>query len=134
MIYLDTDVLVNFLVVQNPDKHDLADSIYQKTAQEQSLFMSFLVLQEISFVLGKLNLPVVKIKAKVNALALLRPYAYQLDEYRRAVNLAERIGFQHFNDCLHTAIAKKNCTELFTFNKSDFAKIRSYTDLKIILL
>jgi len=96
--------------------------------------MSFLVLQEISFVLGKLNLPVVEIKAKVNALALLRPYAYQLEEYHRAVYLAERIGFQHFNDCLHTAIAEKNCTELFTFNRSDFSKIRSYTDLKIRLL
>lgn len=126
--------MVNFLVLQNTEKHDLADSIYQKTAQEQSLFMSFLVLHKISFVLGKLNLPVVEIKAKVNALALLRPYAYQLEEYHRAVYLAERIGFQHFNDCLHTAIAEKNCTELFSFNRSDFSKIRSYTDLKIRLL
>ncbi len=134
MIYLDTDVLINFLVLQNPDKHDLAGRIYQKTAREESFFMSFLVLQEISFVLGKLNLPVVEIKAKVNELSLLQPYAYQLKEYHRAVYLAERIGFQHFNDCLHTAIAERNCKELITFNKSDFSKIRPYTDLKLTLL
>lgn len=134
MIYLDTDVLVNFLVQQNVDKHDLAGWIFEKASEEGSIFVSFLVLQELSFVLGKLNVPAPEIRANVNALALLQPYAYHLREYHRAVYLAERIGFQHFNDCLHTAIAERNCDELITFNRSDFSKIKLFTDLKITLL
>lgn len=134
MIYLDTDVLVNFLVQQNVDKHDLAGRIFEKASEEGSIFVSFLVLQELSFVLGKLNVPAPEIRANVNALALLQPHAYHLREYHRAVYLAERIGFQHFNDCLHTAIAERNCDELITFNRSDFSKIKLFTDLKITLL
>lgn len=131
MVYLDTDVLVNFLVEQDRDKHKLAGRIYERVSRDGSIFMSFLVLQEASFVLGKLNVPVAEIRTKVNALSLLRPYAYQLEEYSRAVDIAERIGFQHFNDCVHTAIAEKYCKELITFNKADFSKICLHTDLKI---
>lgn len=134
MLYLDTDVLVNFLVQQNLDKHNLAGRIFEKASEEGSIFVSFLVLQELSFVLGKLNVPAPEIRANVNALALLQPYAYHLGEYHRAVYLAEHVGFQNFNDCLHTAIAERNCDELVTFNKSDFSKIKSFTDLKITLL
>ncbi|PSL26127.1 type II toxin-antitoxin system VapC family toxin [Dyadobacter jiangsuensis] len=134
MRYLDTDVFVNFLIQQNLDKHDLAGRIFEKASEEGSIFVSFLVLQELSFVLGKLNMPAPEVRANVNALALLKPYAYQQGEYYRAVYLAERVGFQHFNDCLHTAIAERNCDELVTFNKSDFSRIKSYTDLRITLL
>lgn len=73
MIYLDTDVLVNFLVQQNVDKHDLAGRIFEKASEEGSIFVSFLALQELSFVLGKLNVPAPEIRANVNALALLQP-------------------------------------------------------------
>ena len=134
MLYLDTDVLVNFLVEQNLDKHEIAGRIFEKASKEGSIFMSFLVLQELSFVLGKLNMSASEIKANINALALLQPYACHLGEYHRAIYLAERVGFQNFNDCLHTAIAERNCDELLTFNKSDFSRIKSFTDLKITLL
>jgi len=93
MLYLDTDVLVNFLVEQNLEKHEMAGRIFEKASEEGSIFMSFLVLQELSFVLGKLNMPASEVKANVNALALLKPYAYDLGEYHRAVSLAEKVGF-----------------------------------------
>ncbi len=134
MIYFDTDVLVNFFVEQSREKHDLAGRIYENASKKGSVFMSFLVLQELSFVLAKLNMPMSEVRDNVNALALLKPYSYQTGEYYRAVNLAERVGFQHFNDCLHTAIAERHCDELITFNKADFSKIQLHTNLKITLL
>ena len=134
MLYLDTDVLVNFFIQQNKDKHDLAGRIFEQASAQGSIFVSFLVLQELSFVLGKLNMPASEISANVNGLALLQPYAYHLGEYHRAVYLTESGGFQNINDCLHTAIAERNCDELVTFNMSDFSKIKSFTNLKITLL
>lgn len=134
MVYLDTDVLVNFFIQQNLEKHELSGQIYERASREESIFMSFLVLQELSFVLGKLNFPAHEIQTNVNALALLQPHPYDLREFHRATNVAERVGFQHFNDCLHTAIAERHCDELITFNRSDFSRIQLYTSLKITIL
>ena len=134
MVYLDSDVLINFLVEQNPQKHKQADGLFSSIARKDALFMSFLVLQEIAFVLGKLNVPAREIAIKLNELLLLNPYTYGSDEYRRAIFLAQKIGFYNFNDCLHTAIAETHCAELITYNKSDFVKIQPLTSLKISIL
>ena len=58
---------------------------------------------------------------------------YSISEFQRAKQLASKIGFQNINDCLHTAIAENYCSELYTFNKKDFEKIKAFTDLKITL-
>ncbi|MHA4738637.1 type II toxin-antitoxin system VapC family toxin [Dyadobacter sp. MSC1_007] len=134
MVYLDTDVLIHFLVEQSEEKHIQSDKIYQEVSRSGSLFMSFLVLQEASFVLSKLNVPVNEIQLNLNPMLSFNPYSYRLEDYRRAIVLAEKMGYQHFNDCLHTAIAERYCDELITYNKADFTKIRGLTTLKITLL
>ena len=61
------------------------------------------------------------------------PMGYEINHFKRAVKLARKIGFQHINDCLHTAIAEEHCDELYTYNKADFKRIQQYTDLKITI-
>jgi len=134
MVYLDTDVLINFLVEQNVSKHTQADEIYREVTRREELFISFLVLQETAFVLGKLNVSVEEINLKLSGFIILNPYSYNLKNYKRAFLFAEKIGFQNFNDCLHTAIAEEHCNELITYNKSDFTKLQSLTSLKITIL
>jgi predicted nucleic acid-binding protein len=47
---------------------------------------------------------------------------------------SEQIGFRQINDCIHTAIAEKHCTELITYNKKDFSKIAKLTSINIKIL
>ncbi|GAB3321816.1 hypothetical protein GCM10027299_16830 [Larkinella ripae] len=59
---------------------------------------------------------------------------YGAEQFLRGKELATKIGFQHLNDCLHTAIAETYCEELYTFNKADFKQLQKYTSLKITIL
>ena len=84
--------------------------------------------------LSKLEVVALEIEEMVEDLLTPNTVNYSAVEYRRAVQMAKKIGFQHINDCLHTEIAETHCDELYTFNKSDFKKIRRLTDLKITIL
>ena len=134
MIYLDSDVIINFMVEQTPQKHRQAEELFSEITKREELFTSFLILQETAFVLGKLNISPGEIKAKLSGLLMLKPYSYELRDYNRAIFLAEKVGFQHFNDCLHTAIAEVHCIELITYNKADFLKLKTHTSLRISIL
>lgn len=59
---------------------------------------------------------------------------YEAFHFERAIELAQKVGFQNINDCLHTAIAESYCTELYTFNSSDFKRIQDHTNLIIHIL
>ena len=91
-------------------------------------------MQETAFVLGKLNVSVEEIYTKLSGFISYNPYAYNLRDYKRAFSLAAKIGFQNFNDCLHTAIAEEHCDELITYNKADFSRLQSLTSLRITIL
>ncbi|MFB0906746.1 MAG: hypothetical protein QMB03_00435 [Spirosomataceae bacterium] len=54
-------------------------------------------------------------------------------EYIRAKEIGLKSGLDNINDCLHTSIAESRCDELYTFNKKDFERIKSSTELKIRL-
>ncbi len=54
--------------------------------------------------------------------------------FKRAIELAKTIGFQHISLCLHTAIAEEYCDELYTCNKADFERSKKYIRLKITIL
>lgn len=134
MIYFDSDVLIHYLVVQDPQKHALATQLYEKAAKENRFFISLLSLQEVAFVLAKLKTPNDIITKKIAVFFSDRLVNYDLDLFKKACALAELIGFENTNDCLHTAIAETHCTELYTFNKSDFKRIQNHTTLKITIL
>ncbi|MCF2497982.1 type II toxin-antitoxin system VapC family toxin [Dyadobacter chenhuakuii] len=134
MIYFDSDVLIHYLVIQNEAKHEMATALYRKATQNQQFVISLLSLQEVSFVLAKLKISPEIITEKLGVFLDANPVNYDTGSFRRACSLAAAMGYQNINDCLHTAIAEAHCTELYTFNHSDFKHIQRETNLKITLL
>jgi predicted nucleic acid-binding protein len=134
MIYLDTDFVINYLIVQDKVSHKNAFKKFELLKNQSQIFISLLTLQETAFVLNKLRMEAFKINEFLEGLELYVFTNYTFQEFQRAKFLANKIGFQSINDCLHTAIAESHCKELYTFNKNDFGKIKNYTDLKINIL
>jgi predicted nucleic acid-binding protein len=134
MIYFDTDVLIHYLVNQDRKKHHFVNKLYEKTNADKTFFVSLLTLQETAFVLAKIKMESFEIIEKLRVFEVSRPVNYSFDEYIRATELCKKVGFLNINDCLHTAIAESYCTELYTYNQTDFKQIRNHTSLKINIL
>lgn len=134
MTYLDTDVLIHFLVPQDVSKYRIAKDIFDKVISSGKLKVSFLTIQEIAYVLHRLGLGKQDIESTLTTLLTLAPVNYEAPEMQRAISLCKKLGFQHINDCLHTAIAERHCDELYTFNKSDFKRIARLSKLKVVVL
>lgn len=134
MNYFDTDVLIHSLVSQNANLHLKVNDLIEDSVNANQFIISWLSIQEIGFVLAKLEQPVQFISLKLEMLMSSGPVEYGLIEFTRAVEIAKTIGFKDFNDCLHTAIAEQHCTDLYTCNYRDFKKIQPLTSLKIHFL
>ncbi|OJV19310.1 MAG: hypothetical protein BGO21_08620 [Dyadobacter sp. 50-39] len=134
MIYFDTDVLINILIPQDPEKHLQAKALYHTATDNEQFFISFLCLQETAFVLQRLGQTPDDIDAMLTSFLSYEPASYGIAEMKRGIELAKRIGFQSINDCIHLAIAETHCTELVTYNKSDFKRLQKHTRLKIKVL
>ncbi len=134
MIYLDTDVLIHFLVPQDVSKYRIAKNIFDKIMSSGKLKLSFLTMQETAYVLNRLGLRKQDVESTLNTFLTFGPVSYDVPEMQRAMSLCKNVGFQHINDCLHTAIAERHCDELYTFNKSDFRRIAQFSKLKVVVL
>lgn len=134
MIYFDTDVLINYLIVQDESKNKTAIQYYQAASADNTFFCSLLCIQEAAFVLSRLKVSIADTEKMISSLLKPKTVNYTVAHYNRAVELARILGYQNINDSLHTAIAESYCTELCTFNHSDFKKLQKLTDLKITLL
>ncbi len=135
MRHFDTDVLVHYFIGQDKVKHLQAVELYASASANQTFFISLLSLQELAYALAKLQLKKSKIRK-----AVLKWHSSELVDYNylifaRAVDMAQQIGFNNINDCLHTAMAEAyGCTELITYNRKDFVRIQPLTSLKITIL
>jgi predicted nucleic acid-binding protein len=134
MIYFDSDVWVHYFFFQDPAKQALAVQKIQSAATLNQVAASVLCLQEVSFVLSKLGASKTNINQALTFLKAFAPIPLTLPSFQKAEIFAQSIGFQNINDCIHTAIAEVNCTELVTFNHSDFKRLQPLTNLKITLL
>ena len=134
MIYFDSDVLVHYFILQDPAKQAIAIQQIQNAAAANQVAISVVSLQEISFVLSKLKVPLSDINQAIALLKAFNPIPLAVADFQKAEIFAQSIGFKNINDCIHTAIAEVNCTELVTFNHSDFKRFRPLTNLKITLL
>ena len=134
MTYFDTDVLVNANTNQNPAKYAEANQLIEQAILDKTFLISWLCIQEIGFVLAKLNEPKNKIVLSLNELIDSLPVNYDKSIFNRAIELANHIGFRDFNDCLHVAIAEQYCTDFYTYNREDFKKIQPLTFLNIHIL
>jgi predicted nucleic acid-binding protein len=131
MNYIDTDVLIHAVVNQNPNLHLKVNDMIEDMVTNQTFLISWLSIQELGFVLAKLDQPTSFITSKLGQLISSSPVQYSLNEFNRAIELASAIGFKDFNDCLHTAIAEQHCTDLYTCNYKDFKQIQPHTKLSI---
>lgn len=133
MTYFDTDYLIHYLIIQDKELHRLVTKKVEKFIAKGQFYVSPLNLQEIGFVLAKLNIEPFSIGEKLNELEFHSTTNYTLEHFRRAKELARKVGFQRINDCLHTAIAESYCSEIYTCNKADFEKIKPLTSLKVTI-
>lgn len=134
MDYIDTDVLIHALVNQNRELHLKVTGMISEMIDRNRFFISWLTIQEVGFVLSKLDQPIPFITSKLNALISSVPASYGNPEFSRAMALAEIIGYKDFNDCLHTAIAEQHCSDIYTCNYKDFKRIQAHTNLNIHFL
>ncbi|GGC07172.1 type II toxin-antitoxin system VapC family toxin [Dyadobacter sediminis] len=134
MIYFDTDVIIHYFIKQDLNKHNLAIKLFREAFQSNQFFCSLLCLQEASFVFSKLNMPNSDIDVMTNKLLISSPVTFDVGQFKRAKVLANEIGFHNINDCLHLAIAEVHCNQLYTFNKSDFNRLKRLTKLELVIL
>lgn len=135
MRYFDSDVLVHYFVNYEPIKHQQAQKLVKEAVDEGLFYISLLSVQETTFAMAKLREPLFEINEAFKQLLLTKPVAYEIIDFQRASQLAQHLGFQNINDCLHTALAEAhNCTELITYNRKDFVRIQPHSGLKITIL
>ena len=134
MIYIDTDVLVNAYVVQDAQKNRQANGVIEQANRNDGAVISTLSIQEMLFVLEKLGVDDEEIEAAYEELMQLNPVAYGTEVLQRAFDIAKRVGFRNINDCVHTSIAESHCTELITYNKRDFNKIKEFVKIGVTIL
>lgn len=134
MIYFDSDVLFNYLVIQDADKHKQAKQLILDAIEKGSFVISTLVIQEVGYGMARQEITSEEIEEKLTALSLNLVGIGQAD-ILRSLQLAKKIGFKHINDCVHTAVAESlDCQVFYTYNKSDFKRIQKYTNLNINIL
>ena len=134
MKYFDTDVLINSYVDQNLSKHSFSIDLIESCIIDNSFLISWLSIQEVGFVLGKLKQDTKYISSRLNELINSIPATYGSIEFQRAIQLATQIGFTDFNDCLHIAVAEQHCTDFYTYNRADFIRIKPFSKLNIHIL
>jgi predicted nucleic acid-binding protein len=134
MIYFDSDVLIHYLILQDPIKQKTAMQTIKAAAANNEVAISVLSLQEVAYVLGKLGVNTKDIKTAISSLQLFHILQVTHNDFVRAIGIAQFIGFQNINDCIHTALAEAHCLSLVSFNHSDFKRIQKHSNLPIILL
>ncbi len=134
MIYFDTDVLVHFVINQDEMKHSVAKKMVIEAVQNSQFILSILSLQEWLFVMAKLSVSTDIIERNYTVFKQFATLSIDMETFERGHDLASQISFRHINDCLHTAIAEKHCSELLTYNQNDFKKIQKLSSLKVTIL
>ena len=134
VIYIDTDVLVHAYVVQDARKNRQANEVIEQVNKDDSAVISTLSIQEMLFVFERLGVGNKLIEVAYQEIIKLGPIVYDVEILQRAFDIAKIVGFRNINDCIHTAIAESNCTELITYNKRDFSKIKEFTKIAVTIL
>ena len=134
MIYIDTDVLVHAYVVQDLAKNQQANQRIRQANANDIAVISTLTVQELLFVLARLDIEEQVIHTVFNEIMQLNPLAYDTAVLQRAFDMARHVGFRNINDCIHTAIAEQHCSELITYNRRDFSRIREFAEVNVTIL
>jgi len=131
--FFDTNVLPYFTINQDEEKFATAEKMIYKAIEEDTFFISPMVLSEYIFVLGKYKL----IQQHENKVLLFSKYVNASIDNKlvmEAYKVCEQIDFcKNINDVIHLKVAEEYCSKLVTFD-SDFKKLEKYTDIEIEIL
>lgn len=134
MIYLDTNVIVYSYISPDDQKQVLSSQLIETLISENNLLLSPLVMQELIFVLNKLQLPKPEIS---DVIELFKKYCRRninrklvMDAYELCLEVD---NLKLINDAVHLKFAEKYASKLITFDK-DFNKFNSLTSIVIEIL
>ena len=133
MIFFDTNVLIYFTINQDEAKFDIAERMIYEAIEQDTFFISPMVLSEYIFVLGKYKL-IQKHKSKVLLFSKYVNASIDNKLVLEAYEVCEKIDFcKNINDVIHLKVAEEYCQKLVTFD-TDFKKLQKYTNIKIEIL
>ena len=131
--FFDTNVLIYFTINQDTQKFEKAQALILSAIEEDTFFISPMVLSEYIFVLGKYKLT----KQHKNKVLLFSKYVESWIDSTLVVDayeVCEEINFcKNINDIIHLKIAERHCAKLVTFD-TDFNKLQKYTNIEIEIL
>ncbi len=134
MVYLDTNILVYASINQDETKRELSLNLVDSLACSDSLVLSVLSLQELSFTLAKLGMDYQLIQEDIAFYRQFVISAIDLTLFDEAHSLAvQSKRLTSLNDALHVVSAKRHASKLITFDK-DFIAFQSHTNLPIEIL
>ena len=133
MTFFDTNVLVYYTINQDEAKFDVAQKIIYEAIEQDTFFISPMVLSEYIFVLSKYKLT----KIHHDKVMLFSKYVNSFIDNTlvlEAYDVCEKIDFcKNINDVMHLKVAEKYCDRLVTFD-GDFKKLEKYTNIQIEIL
>jgi len=133
VIFFDTNVLIYFTINQDEAKFDIAERMIYEAIEQDTFFISPMVLSEYIFVLGKYKL-IQKHKSKVLLFSKYVNASIDNKLVLEAYEVCEKIDFcKNINDVIHLKVAEEYCQKLVTFD-TDFKKLQKYTNIKIEIL
>ncbi len=137
MLYLDTNVIVNAFLPENP-KFEISSKIFKEALSSNNLLCSSILIQEVCYVLSRHNVLPLSIQSTAHILlkhmSTRKNFQNHLDIVHNSISIATKVGFQNINDCVHLKEAEiMGCNELITFDKG-FKKLLHLTTMKITIL
>lgn len=134
MIYLDTNIIVYSYISPDDQKQIVSSQLIETLISENNLLLSPLVIQELIFVLNKLQLSKTEIS---DIIELFKKYCRR-NIYKRLVLDAYELclkvdNLKYINDAVHLKFAEKYASKFITFDK-DFNKFKSFTSIEIEVL
>lgn len=134
MIYLDTNIIVYSYISPDDQNQVVSSQLIETLISDNNLLLSPLVMQELIFVLNKLQLSKTEIS---DIIELFKKYCRRniykklvLDAYELCLKVD---NLKHINDAVHLKFAEKYASKFITFDK-DFNKFKSFTSIEIEVL
>ena len=133
MIYFDTNILIYFTIDQGDEKLQKSRDVIFEAIENETFFITPLVLSEYIFVLSKLKI----LEQHQDKIELFSQYiSVSIDKniVMEAYEICKKIDFcKNINDAIHLSIAQKHCSKLITFD-SDFKKLEKFSSVEIEVL
>lgn len=134
MVYVDTNILIYAGVEQDLNKKTIAMRLLENHAQNNTLQLSLLSLQEYSFTFAKLNIDNAITHQDIHYYSNHVKHLITKEIFLSAIELCTKINYhKNINDVIHLKFAEQHCDKLITFD-NDFKKLKPYTDMEIEIL